>query len=331
MVGQIDSRYIQMRPTKFFSRMVSYAFFEGRPVTTRGQWINPLVLGIHSFAKRFPVTKKIEQPIFIMGTGRSGTTILGVVLSMHRDCGFLNEPKALWYSVFPFEDIIGSYTRGDAFYELDARHADADSIKDIRKTFGFYLSAVMSKRLVDKYPELIFRIEFLREIFPDFKGLFIYRNGWDTCISSANWSDVKGQTKNDELHDWWGVDNRKWNILIDQVVSKDDELSTNIGVIREMSNPVDKSVVEWIVSMKRGFAMAEKYPKNILPVRYESLVAQPENTLNEICSFCNLTKDAVMIKYGLNTLQAVPSKEPVEIHEVLKPVFQKWMAKLNYR
>ena len=265
-----------------------------------------------------------------MGTGRSGTTILGIVMSMHSDCAFLNEPKALWYSVFPFEDIIGSYTRGEAFYELDAKHADAGSIKDIKNIFGFYLSTVFSKRVVDKYPELIFRIEFLHEIFPDFKGLFIYRNGWDTCISSANWSDVKGQQKKDETHDWWGVDNRKWNILIDQVVVKDDELKDNIDVLRNLKSPVDKSIVEWIVSMKRGFEMAEKYPKNILPVRYEELVTNPEKVLKIITDFCELPYDKVMMNYGIKTLEEVPSKKPVEIHPLLKPVFDKWMKKLGY-
>ena len=43
MIAQLNSHYIKTRPTKALTRLVSYAFFEGRPATTKGRWINPLV------------------------------------------------------------------------------------------------------------------------------------------------------------------------------------------------------------------------------------------------------------------------------------------------
>ncbi|MBL0053323.1 MAG: sulfotransferase [Bacteroidetes bacterium] len=128
---------------------------------------------------------KVKQPIFILGTGRSGTTVLGIVMSMHHDIAFLNEPKALWNSVFPNEDVIGNYTRQKAYYELSAADADEKSVAQIRNIYGFYLRSVLSKRVLDKYPELMFKLDFVKKIFPDYKALFIYRNGWDTCISST--------------------------------------------------------------------------------------------------------------------------------------------------
>ena len=33
--------------------------------------------------------------------------------------------------------------------------------------FGAYLTTTRSERLVDKYPELIFRVDFVRALFPD--------------------------------------------------------------------------------------------------------------------------------------------------------------------
>ncbi len=101
MPAQLDSLYIRTRPTKAVSRLISYALFEGRPLTTRGRWINPLVFALSGTLKTLPQIKKVKKPIFIIGMGRSGTTILGVVMSMHRDVGFLNEPKALWHSIYP--------------------------------------------------------------------------------------------------------------------------------------------------------------------------------------------------------------------------------------
>ena len=330
MIGQINKEYIQKRPTKFFSRMVSYAFFEGRPVTTPGQWINPLVFKILRFAQKRNLGATVKEPVFILGTGRSGTTILGILLSMHSDIAFLNEPKAIWNSVFPDEDLIGSYSRGKATYEIETAVADEKSIERIRNIYGFYLNTVLSTRVVDKYPELVFRLNFVKKIFPDYKALFIYRNGWDTCLSSANWSEVKGEQVNDETHDWWGVDNRKWNLLVDQLVAVDDDLKMHVDKIRAFTSQVDMSIVEWIISMKRGLKAVAENPQNVLPVRYEELVDNPKKVMQTICDFCHFKADEKLLEYALQTLKPVPSKKPVALHPVLEKPFNELMQKLNY-
>ena len=99
MVAQIDSVYWKTNLNRVPVRLLSYALFEGRPVTTRGQWINPLVFGHFKIVKWMPQLQRVKSPIYIIGTGRSGTTILGVILSIHRQVGFLNEPKALWHAI----------------------------------------------------------------------------------------------------------------------------------------------------------------------------------------------------------------------------------------
>ena len=96
MVAQIDSNFIRLSWKKAYTRYLSYAFYEGRPLTTKGRWINPLIFFLYRVQQYSPFVRKVKQPIFILGTGRSGTTILGVTLAMHRAVGFLNEPKALW-------------------------------------------------------------------------------------------------------------------------------------------------------------------------------------------------------------------------------------------
>lgn len=310
--------------------MISYTMFEGRPVTTKGQWINPIVFANMRIAKTGLLKKKVKQPMFILGTGRSGTTILGIVMSMHRHVAFLNEPKALWFSVFKNEDLIGSYSRGKALYEMNASHVSENDIKKMHNIFGYYLATVFSARVLDKYPELIFRMEFVKKIFPDFKALFLYRNGWDTAISSAGWSDIHGEQKGGETHNWWGVNNRKWILMCDQLVAKDDDLKAHYREIREFTNEVDKSVVEWILSMKYGSEACKKYPEHVMPVRYEDLAAKPEQTLKAICEFCNLPYDPKLYRYAIQTLKEVPSKKPVEINPLLKGPFMKIMQQFNY-
>jgi len=203
MIAQIDPLYIKTRPMKMLTRLMSYAFFEGRPVTTKGRWINPLVFFIlKAVSANKSRYKPVEKPIFILGTGRSGTTVLGIVLSMHREVGYLNEPKAIWHLIHPHEDIIGNYSQGEALYRLTAEDATDDTRRRAAQMFGAYLTATRSKRLVDKYPELIFRVDFVRALFPDARFIFLGRNGWDTCHSIAIWSARLGVHFDGEKHDW---------------------------------------------------------------------------------------------------------------------------------
>ena len=266
MVAQIDSLYLKTHPSKVISRLISYVLFEGRPVTTKGQWINPLVLSLFSLEKRLPQLKKVSKPVFIIGTGRSGTTILGVVMSMHKDVGFLNEPKALWHKIYDREDLVGSYSRGVANYRLTESDVTQEVLKSAHRLFGAYLTAVASSRVVDKYPEQVFRIPFIRQIFPDAKFIFLVRNGWDTCHSIEKWSQRLGTQVRDETHDWWGVDDRKWHLLVDRLVSQDADLSPHISTIKGFKAHSDRSAVEWILTMKEGLHWLEKLPNSVYRV-----------------------------------------------------------------
>ena len=111
MIAQLDNLFIRLSKKKTFTRIISYLFYEGRPLTTKGRWINPLVFFWYKIQKILPFSKKVSKPIFIIGTGRSGTTVLGLTLGIHEDVGFLNEPKALWSYLYPKDDIIGSYKK----------------------------------------------------------------------------------------------------------------------------------------------------------------------------------------------------------------------------
>ena len=330
MLAQLEPSYIRSDPLKAVVRLVSYALFEGRPLTTKGRLINHLVFLLFEIQKRLPRLKRVEKPVFIIGTGRSGSTILGIVLSMHRDIAFLNEPKALWHAIYPNEDLIGSYTRNPAQYLLKAKDAVPEVVENAHRLFGTYLAATFSKRVLDKYPELIFRIPFVREIFPDAKFLFLVRNGWDTCLSIKKWSERLGRRQEHEMHNWWGADNRKWNLLLEQVVSSDAAFTDIISEVRQFNHHEDFAAVEWITTMREGMRLLQKYPECIHMVRFENLAANPRRTLSEILKFCDLDNDESMMNYALATLSEVPPRNPIEINEVIKPLFLEMMKSFGY-
>ena len=331
MIAQVDSNYLRTRPWKLWSRMISYALFEGRPLTTRGRWINPLVFAHLALEKHLPQFKKVEKPVFILGTGRSGTTILGIILSMHREVGFLNEPKALWHAIYPKEDLIGSYSRGTARYRLGEEEATAKTRQAAHRIFGAYLATTFSKRAVDKYPELIFKLPFVKKIFPDAKFLFLVRNGWDTCYSIEGWSDRLGQTVNNETHDWWGVNRRKWNFLVEQLVPEHSDLALHIKGIHDWTNHTDMAAVEWILTMREGMRLLEEFPDDVLRVNYEDLCSNSSEVLTDMVEFLDLKKDdSRFYLYAEATLQAVTPKSSFPLHHSIENAFLDTMESLGY-
>lgn len=330
MVAQIDSVYMKMRPNKAVSRLVSYALFEGRPLTTKGRWINPLVFALFALEKRLPQLKKVEKPIFIVGTGRSGTTILGRILSIHQDVGFLNEPKALWHSIYSDEDLIGSYSRGLARYRLGAEDVTEAIARDAHRLFGAYLTAVASQRAIDKYPELIFRFGFVRAIFPDAKFIFLVRNGWDTCQSIQGWSKRFGIQTNGEIHDWWGLDCRKWHLLVDRIVSTSPDFKDIVEEVKNLESETDRAAVEWIVTMKEGLRLIREFPDSVLMLGYEKFTSHPGKSLAEVLEFCELKSDRTVFDYARQILSPAPPHNSFELHSAIRPLFEETMTALGY-
>lgn len=330
MVAQIDINYVRIRPHKALVRLASYALFEGRPVTTRGRWINPLVFAEFSLLKRLPDFKGVNRPLFILGTGRSGTTILGVVMSMHRQVGFLNEPKALWHAIRNDEDVIGSYSQGIGRYHLAAVDASPEVIHAARRLFGAYLALTGSRRVVDKYPELIFRIPFVKAIFPDARFIVLTRNGLDTIASIEHWSKAHQVHATGEAHDWWGVNGRKWKLMQEQLVATDVGFDGIRDIVPHLSSQKDMAAVEWIVTMREVLRQRQRDDNAMMFLKYEDLVAAPRVMLQQISDFADLAEDETYLDYGALVLKPGRHHDSPELHPALGPLFDQTMRDLGY-
>jgi len=330
MIAQLDPLYLRTRFWKLWSRLLSYTLFEGRPLTTKGQWINPLVFALLGLLKRLPPISAVREPVFILGTGRSGTTVLGIVLSMHRDVGFLNEPKALWHSIYPGEDLIGSYSCDSASYRLNAGDVTDSCGNWARRIYAAYLAITFSQRVVDKYPELIFRVPFVREIFPDAKFIFLVRNGWDTCASIEGWSNRFGKVAGVETHDWWGANRRKWCLLVEQLIPEHPDLAPHADAMHTWTNHTDMAAVEWIVTMRQGIKLLEQYPGNVMKVDYEKLCADPRQQLMNVMNFCGLRNDELFLQYGELKLMPIVTKSSFKLNAAIECAFTETMQKLGY-
>ncbi|MEH6607770.1 MAG: sulfotransferase [Halioglobus sp.] len=331
MVAQVDAAYVRTRPSRLWARLLSYAFFEGRPLTTRGQWINPILFQLFALQRRLPILRRPTAPIFILGTGRSGTTILGVVLSMHRDVGFLNEPKAIWAALRDDEDLIGSYHRGRARYRFGADDASPDLCCAAHRIYGAYLRISMNTRIVDKYPELIFRVPFVRQIFPDAKFLFLSRNGWDTCSSIDQWSARLGKQFHGESHDWWGVNRRKWKLLLNEIVPEHADLAPHIDSLRKLKDQRAMAALEWTVTMREGLRLLERYPDDVMHVPYEVLCERPVTMCSRIAEFVGLDDDRVFLDYAETVMSLPAPKAEFDLPDEVRVPFRHTMDALAAR
>lgn len=330
MVAQLNASVIKTQPLLVPRRIISYLLFEGRPLTTRGQWINPFLLRFFGLIKNVPSMKKVEKPIFIIGIGRSGSTILGMLFHMHPACGFLNEPKAMWNAIFPDEDLIGSYSRQSAYYRLEERNVTAEIKLRAQRIFGFYLFITGARRVVDKYPEMVFRVPFLKAIFPDARFVFLIRNGYDTIASIAAWSNKNKKFLRNEKHDWWGANDRKWHLLLDQIVPYDDMLSPYQQEISREKSQEARAAVEWITSMREGLKNLARFPDSIFPIHYEQLTQNPRRELLQLVKFCDLEENEVFFSYAEEVLRPATPKSTVPLPDYLREAFEDLMLELGY-
>ena len=330
MVAQVDYRYLRSSPGKAVVRLIASALFEGRPLTARARWLNPLVFRLAQFATEHRPLKLMDRPIFIVGTGRSGTTILGTILSLHRSVAFLNEPKALWHIAYRGEDINGNYSSEPARYRLSVRDASDDIRDKLCRMYGTYLRVTRCSRILDKYPELVFRIPFVIEMFPDARIVLVIRNGVDTCRSVANWSRQYGRFRKEGYVDWWGVANRKWQCILNQLVMGDKRLCGRYRELAEIKDQSDMAAVEWTLAMREGLALLSAYPSQVTAVRYEHLTQSPVTVLRSVSAFCNLSYDVKVSEYAKAVLRPSESRSGVKMHPAIRDIFFDTMDELGY-
>ena len=133
------------------------------------------------------LNKNVPQIIFIVGSPRSGTTILGNVLDRHRDLVEWYEPNYIW----------------DHHFRLapdDVRTADDATPQVINQIQGDYRKFSKLRRasiIIDKSPRNAIKMGMILKVFPDAKFIHLLRDGRDTTLSiSREWDkflDIHGK------------------------------------------------------------------------------------------------------------------------------------------
>ena len=330
MIAELDDAYIRASRKKSLIRLSCEIFFEGRPLTSRWRWLNPLTIAFLKSASRIPFGRKDSKPIFIVGSGRSGTTLLGKIISLHPDVGFLNEPKLMWYLANPEDDLIGSYSKTDGRYRLEGRDASARVRERIDGMYTAFLGLTQTRRIADKYPEMVFRIPYLLALYPDARIILVLRNGWDTTRSITRWSNVHGNQDKGLSEDWWGRNSRKYRLLVDQVVSQDPDLADISQAAGTFSQQPDRAAVEWMATYLAGIREFKRNPASIQILRYEDLIQDPMGSISKIFSFCDMPPSDIPLNYATKILYDHPGQKELPLHPAIEETFRTMISEAGY-
>ena len=243
---------------------------------------------------RFP---GICSPVFIVGCGRSGTTILGNSLSKHGRITYLNEPRHLWFSAFPETDIWTSKARSRNG-KLFLTEADVDFRKGKKLSRLFRLATIVKGRpiLIEKLPINNFRLNFIQKIFPDARFIHIYRNGLEVARSIEKASE-KGE--------WFGAHSYKWDMLVDYARNSDD--TKNLPEL--CTTHYDKGLLEWRLSTEAAVGFLRRLPDaSFFETNYDEFIDDPVETISKILVFIGVDRDPNVETFVSGTVARKSSK-----------------------
>jgi hypothetical protein len=238
-----------------------------------------------------------EKPIFIVGTGRCGSSIFHRILSEHPNiswlsilCNKLPNHPSINRNLMKVIDypIAGRYLKkiikpGEC-YDFWEHHCKGfmspcrDLTKEdltIKKKIS--IQNVMTKMLTVKRSRLLIkitgwpRITFLLGIFDDAKIIHIIRDGRAVANSLINVS---------WWHGWFGPPNWGWGEL--SILQKGKWEKHNKSFLA-------LAAIEWIILMDAWEKAKETSSHNdILEIKYEDLCLNPLEIFKRVIEFCNL-------------------------------------------
>ncbi len=230
---------------------------------------------------------------FVVGCGRSGTTVLRLMLNAHPDLAvppeshFLRYPAEHPRGVTPSK-LIAVALSSDRFADwgVDAETVRSHTASRPPRTlaeaadlvFSTYAWAHGKRRWGDKTPPYVTCMEGLAAILPDARFIHLIRDGRDVALSFS--SVPFGPPK--------------------------DSVSQAYYWLRHVSS-----------GRNAGAGLGSR---RYLEVRYEDLIDHPEANLRAVCDFIELPFADVMLRYQDTVSEALPAERRVHHLNADKPI-----------
>jgi tetratricopeptide (TPR) repeat protein len=227
-----------------------------------------------------------EEPIFIIGMPRTGTTLVERIISSHPDVHSAGELLNFGMSL---KHLSGSHTSAliDAETITRARNVDWKQLGEI------YLSSTrpgtaQKPRFIDKLPHNFLYAGFIANAFPNGKIICLRRNPLDTCLSNFRQLFPPKSRHFDYSFDL--LDTGRYYVLFDHLMA------------------------HW----------QRMFPGRILEVQYETLVDTQEASSRRLLEFCGLPWHEGCLRFEQNP-NPVATASVVQVREpIYRSALQRW-------
>jgi len=235
--------------------------------------------------RREPDPSVRDQPAFIVGVPRSGTTLLRVLLDSHSAiaCG----PETPWLCAHggpSLQGLVEHLLTDRLGYCLSFGMDEATLLRGARlmveSLLGEYAQSRGKRRWVEKTPGHGPRLPFLRRLFPDARYIVIDRDGTSVAASTA---------VVDERRRGISESHERWLDLARDPDGKGD------GLVRVEATPFAAAVRwrYWSGLIERSLSGA-----HVHRVSYAHLLREPDAALRRVCEFLGEDFEPAMIDYG---------------------------------
>lgn len=245
---------------------------------------------------------RIERPIFLVNSPRSGSTVLFDTLAQSPG---LYSPGGESHGLIEGIETLSVQGRGWSSNRLSAEDASPRTAEQLARSF--YLSlrdrdgnpAVGHARMLEKTPKNALRVDFFNEIWPDATFVFLYRDPRQTMASMIEaWTSGRFRTYR-MLPGWTG---HPWSMLL---VPGWREL--NGLPLREIVARQWKATMEILLDDLAGIP-----PERLRAVDYDEFVASPRSVVEQLAASLELEWDR-----SVDTL-------PISKTTVSRPGRDKW-------
>jgi Sulfotransferase family len=205
---------------------------------------------------------------FVVGVGRSGTTLLRMMLDAHPRLAIPPETQFLPELLDAAESGVRGAALAEAItaarnwddFRLDrARLAErigkrADAAEALRSFYGLYAERRGKPRWGDKTPKHVTRMPRIAAVLGEARFVHLIRDGRDVALSRRR---------------------------------------RGMGAAKPMAETADL----WRRRIEQGRAQARRLRRRYLELRFEDLVADPERALRSVCDLIDLDYDPAMLDY----------------------------------
>jgi len=231
------------------------------------------------------------MPFFIIGSGRSGNTLLRAILETHPEVHIPPETYVIGkvindyirYSRLPWSILLKIILAEFEYYPEFATFGISlrelyNKLKEtpqkqrnlayiLHKLYIYHARSVLKKAKCwgDKTPMNTFYLDKIYSVFPDSRFIHIIRDGRDVVLSYMKMGRY---------------------------------------------NTIQESADRWFLSVQKATKFGRRYPKQYIEVRYEDLVRSPKKTIQYVCDFLGLEFIDVMLRHHEMNLNL----KDVEIH-----------------